>query len=599
MALGMTNYELAQLGIQAGAGLASGLGQRKANEMSKEEVALKNRILALQNMANTESMIGAQRQDRANQFADRNPLGAEQQYAMRQMIRQAILPQLQNSVRNMGGPTNPNVASRFQGPQSPLANMDLSGIMNTLSNEATTQALVDRRNSLAAIDPTSAQYFNPLSTLGLDRTGVGDYQNQLRTQERLQENDQTDMILRDMAKQQYGLTEEKAQEMERRGGGGFWRNLAKVGIIAGGAALMATGVGGPAGAMLIGAATGAGSGAIDGGWRGALIGAGMGAATGGLGGGAAGAGAARAAGATTGQLVRSAILNPQTIGQMTGAAIGGRTGALIGLGSGFLPGANYGRLGVPNAGFERANTTLGGIPGNASIDTTAPTSPFLESRNITGGSPVTPNMHRPQLGSTGGGGGRNFISPQDLALAGGRPPLPPAQTQLGNIPDPRFQFMTGGTNRPQSPLTRLGLTNDYNVQGSPVGPAAPGLGRQLVNSAVRPGGLATRTLQGQVVNSGGPAAPTSMQNMLQGGAQRQLPGSTRQQMLPSGPQQLQLPRGQYNMPQSAGPGSPINLGSSPLNAQTMAQLQQLLSRLPDGASRMQVLRDIILRGGGQ
>ncbi len=346
MPLGMSNAELAQLGIAGASGLASGYAANNATKLNAQQLAMQQRLAAMQNQQQLEQSLLNQRTSNAAAFADRSPLGAEQDYARKQAMLAAILPQLTRMGSN-GGPTDPAIRAAYNAPKNPLQGMDISRLMQTISPDATARALTDRRTALAGIDPTAAQQYRPLSDYGLDNEGVFNQETQFRANQRQAENDESIASLRQSAMDQLGLSEQQAQQAEQQHGHSIWKTLAKVGIIAGGAiaTAMTAGAASPALAAAIGAGTGAASGAIDGGWRGALMGGAIGGVTGGLmpGGSAAsgGAGAARAAGASTADIIRQSILNPRTIGQMTGAGIGGSTGAAISGASAFLPGANY------------------------------------------------------------------------------------------------------------------------------------------------------------------------------------------------------------------------------------------------------------------
>jgi hypothetical protein len=624
--MALSTYELAQLGLAgAGAGLQA-YGANQATKLNKEQLAMQQRLEALRNQQNLELQLLQRRDGQAQNFAAANPLGAEQDYARKQAMRAAIFPALQGAARNMGGPTDPGIQASFRPAQSPLANMDLSRLMQTVSPEATTQALTDRRTATAGLDPTAASYQGSLSAYGLgDTRDVTDQ----RTGELMAQEAAAESGLRQSAITQLGLTEQQAQELEKKGGSGFWKKLAKVGIIAGGAALMATGVGGPAGAAIIGAGMGAGSGAIDGGWKGALIGAGTGALTGGLGGGAAGAGAARAAGATTGQIVKQAILNPQTIAQMAGAGIGGRTGAAIGLGSTFLPGANYSKIGVPGAGFE-GNTPM--LPGAAPLDGSTPTSPFLE-----GARPTAPGAQAyksvapqpstmPQVARTGrapvGAPNLNFNAPGGAPSAPQGPP--PPQGGFGQHPlfrqtsyagaqpslPPQAGFMGPGSGAPPQagPPQNLfkapgpyagaqpGLPPSFGVQqaimppqSQPIAPMGPHSGPmmqprgpQLDPARVQPGPIMPPNIGNQPVQ-GSPAG------LPMGRGLAQVLGNS----IPRGMAPTVAQYGPAGMSRVlGGPGGPGVPNPTQMPQGFNPQLQQMLSQLPDGA-----LRQFLMRGG--
>jgi hypothetical protein len=630
--MALSTFELAQLGLAAGGAGLQAYGANQATKQNKEQLAMQRRLEAMRNQQNLEMQLLNRRDNQAVNFAEANPLGAEQDFARKQAVRAAILPALQGAARQGGGPTDPAIAAAYRAPANPLAGLDLSRIQSTLSPEATAASLADRRVATAGLDPTAASYRPSLSNFGLDGDGQFDQLVNTRNTEALGAEAESEGALRQMAMAQLGLTEQQAQELEKKGGSGFWKKLAKVGIIAGGAALMATGVGGPAGAAIIGAAAGAGSGAIDGGWRGALIGAGTGALTGGLGGGAVGAGAARAAGATTGQLVRSAILNPRTIAQMAGAGIGGQTGAAVGLASNFLPGANYGRLGVPGAGFE--GNTSGAVPGFSPADTTPPTSPFIEgSRGLgnTGGfAPAVP-QNRPTLPAAPRGvaprpsapnfnlGGSSGAPQQPSVRNAGFPnqqvgPFPGAQPSLP--PRPNFGL---GPQLPQGPAIRgpLGQGPGPFPGAQPGLPPAPNFGvrpQPMTSHAAAPPPLAAshnpnfiQQADLDLARGGRPwtgPAPAGMQpgpvpNPListapvSGTPVAGFPGGLSRVLMQS------IPRGLAPTVAGYGPaglghvaGGPAGVPATQMPRGFSPQLQQLLAQLPDGA-----LRQFLMRGG--
>lgn len=127
------------------------------------------------------------------------------------------------------------------------------------------------------------------------------------------------------------LKQIEAEEKRQSSGGGFWKKLAKIGIIAG--AGIATALTGGAAAPLIGAAAGAGSGAIDGGLKGALLGGALGGVSGGFGMGAT------AAKQGLSDALKTTFSNPATLIKMGGAGVGGATEGLAQLAS-QIPGLN-------------------------------------------------------------------------------------------------------------------------------------------------------------------------------------------------------------------------------------------------------------------
>lgn len=588
MPLGMTGAELAQLAIMGGSGIAGAIGQSNQNNVSAQERARQARMAALLNQQQVEQDLAQGRQQRAAGFADRMPLGSEQQYAMQQALRSALLPAL--AQRGVSGPTDPAVAATFQSQGNPLANVDLSRILQTVSPDATARALTDRRTALAAVDPSGAAQLRPLSDYGLDPTGEFNRETQYRTNQVQGQLDEEAATLRRLAMDQYNLSEEQAQQLEQKnGGGGFWKTLGKIGLIAGGAIAtgLTAGAASPALAAAIGAGTGAASGAIDGGWKGALMGAGTGALTGGFGG---GAGGAAASGVTrgTGEIIRDSLLNPQTLARMTGAGIGGPTEQAINLASIFLPNSPLMRSNHANPRMDTAQgmpqgpqiASQGGglnIPSQSRPITNQPLSAGVQPQRPTVAPPMTRPAPRPVFGGSGvsGGGASGSWTPNQ------------AGSQL-NVERPSF-------------MNNYGVRDDRGFVPQGAGQPKP-QGQSAIPWWLMPTGMGSGALNGELVDSipaflqkvspKGLQVAEDLPRLGAGGGGRLMPGgptnvpmlpggSTMRPQLPSGPQMTQIPQ------------------STPSGQQVVQQLQQMLSRLPDGAARRQVMQQLMQMLGGR
>ena len=433
MPLGMSNFELAQLGLAGATGVAgavAGGGQRKENRADQARAELQ--AILSQIGGYHQDRLDTGRNDAVNFAAAQGPLGGEQRYVQRNNVMRSILPGLasQQPLRSQ----DPNIA-RLQPQQSnPLAGL-LGGdgqlrpdIATTFSDNATSRAITDRRQALARLNPNFD--FQPLSDYGLTQDADAFHQEVVGAGQETQAlRDEEYAAIEQVLGRQLSIAERAQAEQETKksgGGGGFWKSLAKIGMVIGGAALTATGIGGPAGAALIGAGVGAGTGAIDGGWKGALMGGGLGAVSGGLAGGS---------GAAGGTSVRNAILNPQTLGRAVGAGVGGPAGQAIGMASSFLPGARPNAPRMPGGAEGNVNlANFGMLPGGTQGSQVPPVGPaFLNNSFNPMNSAGAPFMAGPQQPAQVRGPGLQAASrpprgaPGPLAPAGPpvQPPTPP------------------------------------------------------------------------------------------------------------------------------------------------------------------------------
>lgn len=388
---------LGSKGFETGAGIAgAGLAAYGASQQRKQDQQLTQQQLAQSNANNvanrqqsaaqnrTATIMQLLQQEQARRaaasrdVAAASPLGEFENFAGRQAFLRAISPGLRNFSVTPGDPAvaaaMPKLGGGIRLPEGGLP----ASAMAHLSPEATAAALSRRQKQLSSIDTSTpavdlAKLGIPPEIAEMESQDVNSYIADLVTQRQEGDDRMKSQIMAaldaedakeaaqsaqsDRNTAEDGTTvgpdgqppkgyefDKKTGQLKKKGSS-IWKKLAKVGIIAGGAALMATGVGGPAGAAIIGAGMGAGSGAIDGGWKGALVGAGMGAATAGLGGGIGGAAGGNVAGNTTAQVVKNALLNPRTIGQMGSQFIPGTAGQVAQIGTQFLPGA-------PGAGYR-------------------------------------------------------------------------------------------------------------------------------------------------------------------------------------------------------------------------------------------------------
>lgn len=355
--------------FETGAGIAgAGFSAAAAGKQREQDRAFQQQQLSQQQNQSRSATLArmfeneqARRDAASRDVADASPLGEMENFAGRQAFLRTILPQFQNySVT----PTDPGVAAAMPqisgGMRLPEGGIPQEALAH-LSQQATAGALGRRQKQLSSIDTSTPTV--DLQSLGIDPriaemedTEVNSYIADLVTQREQGDDRMRGQIMAALDAEDAeaaqntagdgttlnpdgsvpkGYEYDKKTGQLKKKGSSIWKKLGKVGLIAGGAALAATGVGGPAGAALIGAGIGAGSGAIDGGWKGALMGAGMGAATGGLMGGGGGA----VAGNTTPQVIKNALINPRTLGQMGSQFVPGTAGQIAQLGTQFLPGA--------------------------------------------------------------------------------------------------------------------------------------------------------------------------------------------------------------------------------------------------------------------
>ncbi len=502
MPLGMSGFELGQLGLGGLGGLLQGAGAGANSKEQQRQSAQQQLIQAILNQQGLEQSLQNQRTSNSAAFADRMPLGSEQNYA-RQQAMLSMIPQLLQR-QQMSGPTDPAVASTFKPQSNPFQGMDFSRLNQTTSPDATARALTDRRTALAGIDPTATQHLRPLSDYGLDQQGVFNAETENRTAQRMGENQQSEMAMRAAAMKIYNMSEQEAQRVEKQSGFS-WKSL--LGPIAGIAASFIPGVG-P--------------------WLAPLVGGGVGGATGGVGGAIAGAGAGFG-----GEQLQS-FLNRNKGAQIYGQAAGPevapldtRSSQLMQPGAPFQPGAaiqpDFSRMNQGAQVYDRPagpqQASTGGAPKfNPQIapgPSSSPNNFGLDLNSIIRGQIPPPIDPFGQGGSMGDPKGQALLPPWARmgALAGGGAKVPqvmaPPQGQVGqgNQLGELLKQLLGGRGQGQLPpgpsippnaglLPRGTINLPQNMPQSPypMPPSDPFAGINVGNFNVPPTGWATPRL---------------------------------------------------------------------------------------------------------
>ncbi len=176
--MAMTSYEKALLAAQIGQGIAGGVSSYQAGKQSKEQVAAQERqVQAQQRQQDFQNIIQALsgqqdvetglRQDylTGKQSAlNAQPLGGEQQFAQKQALLSAILPQLASF--KAAGPTSPEIASIFTAPTNFLSKIMTPEVIAGFGPQATERSIADRRKAILGVDPTAQ--FGSTSDYGLN-----------------------------------------------------------------------------------------------------------------------------------------------------------------------------------------------------------------------------------------------------------------------------------------------------------------------------------------------------------------------------------------------------------------------------------------------
>lgn len=260
-----------------GAGIGA-YAQGKQSDAQRAQGAAQFEAQMLQQQGQEAGRLGLVR---ASAASDASPLGANEGFMLRQALLRETLPGLRNFSATPGDPAvaaaMPKMSGGFRIPEGGFS----SAVLASLSPRATANAIGQRQNHIANLDPNGpglnfeAMGFDPETATGAQQ-GTNAYQDS-RRQSLLDQESATKEQLAAALQRNYGAAQQKS------GGGGFWKKLGKVAAFA--APIVAAPFTGGASLALIGAGAGAASGALNGGgWKGALTGAATGAATsGGLG----------------------------------------------------------------------------------------------------------------------------------------------------------------------------------------------------------------------------------------------------------------------------------------------------------------------------
>jgi hypothetical protein len=325
----------------AGAGI-SAYGANKAAEADRN-------LSAQQFAARTaQDQLNADRQHQLAQTSaavNASPLGEAQTFAQRNAM---LLPLLMGARNVSVHPGDPAVAAAMGGGvqggiRLPEGGLDPAMLQRMFGDASTMESIKNRQQMVGQLNPRGpamdlGAMFGDKGTAASADVAAG---NQMELQRQMDEEaKQRQLIQRAIDEDIRGTNQpgaggqppegyeyDKKTGQLKKKGSSIWKKLGKIGLIAGGGALAATGFGGPAGAALIGAGIGAGNSALDGGGlKGAILGAGLGAATGGIGGGAAGA-----AKTGIGQALRTTVTNPNNLLRIGGTAVGGGVGNVANL----------------------------------------------------------------------------------------------------------------------------------------------------------------------------------------------------------------------------------------------------------------------------
>lgn len=362
---------LATLGLSGFAGLANSRQQDQQNQYSNQLLEDQtnysraqdsyNRKLAAQN-AIVAAILGQQGDQRqgAVDFADRAPLGAEQLFTQK-MARTRGLSQAAENF-HPSAPTDAGILDNYNPGPNILSAFTTPDYRASISPEATSRSIAERRKALAGINPDFQ--FGSMSDYGLPSRdaevsqysqGVGNQRRDSNAQLMALLNQQLDQASQPIYNPA-PTAPAQAPEPEKKKGG-FWKTLGKIGLMA--APIVAAPFTGGASLAAIGALSGAGAGALDGGWKGAALGGALGGITAGIGGGAAGAAAKQGMGESAGSAIQRAILNPRALATLGGAAPGAIGAVSRGV-SPLLPGARPANAITP--GFEGPNLPIVGGP---------------------------------------------------------------------------------------------------------------------------------------------------------------------------------------------------------------------------------------------
>lgn len=155
----------------AGAGISAYAGSKGAATDAKQQAAQFAAQMALQQQTATEN----QRQGAATSAAAASPLGANEQFALRQGILRSVLPNLRNATATPGDPAvRAAMGSGVQGGfRLPTAGLPADALAS-LSPGATAGAISQRQGHIANIDPNAPRI--NFGRMGFDPSVAGPIQ---------------------------------------------------------------------------------------------------------------------------------------------------------------------------------------------------------------------------------------------------------------------------------------------------------------------------------------------------------------------------------------------------------------------------------------
>jgi hypothetical protein len=295
-------------------GGVAGAGQSADARRRAFEQEVYNRIQSARN-AQMDYLTGRQGQAQrsAESFLANAPLGAEQFLVQRNAARANLIPA-------MAGRATP---AGYGGVFNPFVGLSPESWGQT----ATAQAIAERRKALAALDPNFQ--FGSMAAYGLSGPGVVSAEEQVASAARsaaaLRNEEERQMIalLTEQRRAADAANQAPAPAEAQSSKGGFWRTLGKIGLAA--APIVASAINPGLGLAMrsaIGGLTGMGQAALEGrGVKGAILGGALGAGTSAL---------TRPSMPTTpasmGTRIQQAVLTPQALATIGGAALptGGR-----------------------------------------------------------------------------------------------------------------------------------------------------------------------------------------------------------------------------------------------------------------------------------
>ena len=319
---GQTAVSAVGAGLQAYDASKQRAQDRAENAANRQQTAAQFGANMLQRQSEDDR---AHQLDQARNVASLSPIGESQSFAQRNALS---LPLLTGARNFSATPGDPAVAAAMGstnqgGIRLPEGGFDPS-MLNRMFGDATTlESIKNRQQQLGQINPNMntmdlGSMYGDAGTAATNDIMGGN--QQLAQQQADATAKQRDLIMRaideDIRGERRGTPPEgyeydkKTGELKKKGGG-FWKTLGKVGLMA--APIVAAPFTGGASLAAIGALSGAASGALNGGgMKGALMGGALGGVTGGLGG---GGGAS-----TLSQGLKQAAKNPHLYSAILGGA---------------------------------------------------------------------------------------------------------------------------------------------------------------------------------------------------------------------------------------------------------------------------------------